>query len=81
MSTAFLFPGQGSQSVGMGHALYEQFPAARARLEAVDAALDVDLLALMFGAGDEGEAEERLKQTEYTQPALYAHSLAALAVL
>ena len=81
MSTAFLFPGQGSQSVGMGHALYEQFPAARARLEAVDAALDVDLLALMFGVGGAGEAEERLKQTEYTQPALYAHSLAALAVL
>jgi [acyl-carrier-protein] S-malonyltransferase len=50
-------------------------------MEAVDAALDVDLLALMFGGEDQDAAEERLKQTEHTQPALYAHSLAALAVL
>ncbi|MFP4227466.1 MAG: ACP S-malonyltransferase [Salinivenus sp.] len=83
MATAFLFPGQGSQSVGMGHELYEQSPEARARFEAADALLgDVDLLGLMFGHADGvADLEEALKQTEVTQPALYTHSLAAMAVL
>ncbi len=83
MATAFLFPGQGSQSVGMGHELYEQFDEARARFEAADELLDdVDLLSLMFGLESSGaDADERLKQTEITQPALYTHSLAAMAVL
>jgi len=82
MATAFLFPGQGSQAVGMGHQLYEQYEEARARFDAANEVLDFDLLALMFGLGaDANEAEERLKQTEITQPALYTHSLAAMAVL
>jgi [acyl-carrier-protein] S-malonyltransferase len=79
---AFLFPGQGSQSVGMGYELYEQHDEARARFEAANDLLDVDLLSIMFGL-DTGpdDAEEQLKQTEVTQPALYTHSLAAMAVL
>lgn len=80
--TAFLFPGQGSQSVGMGYELYEQYPEARARFEAANELLDVDLLTLMFGLDSSiGDPEEELKQTAITQPALYTHSLAAMAVL
>jgi len=80
--TAFLFPGQGSQSVGMGYELYEQHEEARARFEAAEDLLDVDLLSLMFGLDSSiDDPEEELKQTEITQPALYTHSLAATAVL
>jgi len=80
---AFLFPGQGSQSVGMGYELFEQHPEARARFEAANDLLDdVDLLTLMFGLDSSvEEPAERLKQTAITQPALYTHSLAAAAVL
>ncbi len=82
MATAFLFPGQGSQSVGMGYELYEQHDEARARFEVANDMLEVDLLTLMFGIGSSISApEEALKQTAVTQPALYTHSLAAMAVL
>ena len=82
MATAFLFPGQGSQSVGMGYELYEQNDEARARFEAANELLDVDLLTLMFGLDASlDDPEEQLKQTAVTQPALYTHSLAAMAVL
>lgn len=73
---AFVFPGQGSQSVGMGRDLAAAFAAAREVFEEVDETLRQKLSRLMF----EGPAEE-LTLTENTQPALMAHSLAVLRVL
>jgi [acyl-carrier-protein] S-malonyltransferase len=73
---AFIFPGQGSQTVGMGKALAEGFPAARAVFEEVDDALSQKLSTLMW----EGPAEE-LTLTANAQPALMAVSLAILRVL
>jgi [acyl-carrier-protein] S-malonyltransferase len=73
---AFLFPGQGSQAVGMGRDLAAAFPAAREVFEEVNETLRQNLSKLMF----EGPAEE-LVLTENTQPALMAHSLAVLRVL
>ncbi|MCE7870424.1 [acyl-carrier-protein] S-malonyltransferase [bacterium CPR1] len=73
---AFVFPGQGAQYVGMGVDLATAFPAARTVLEEADRRLGYPLSRLMA----EGP-EEQLKQTEHTQPAIVAHSLAALAVL
>jgi len=78
-TTAFLFPGQGSQSVGMGADLYEASDVARARFDAANDQLGFALTDLMFGSVEEAEAQ--LKETENTQPALYVHSLAAMAVL
>ena len=73
---AFVFPGQGSQSVGMGRDLAAAFSAAREVFEEVDDALRQKLSKLMF----EGPGED-LTLTENTQPALMAHSLAVLRVL
>lgn len=73
---AFIFPGQGSQAVGMGRDLAAAFPAAREVFEEVDDTLGQKLSRLMF----EGPGEE-LVLTENTQPALMAHSLAVLRVL
>jgi len=76
MSTALVFPGQGSQAVGMGKRLAEEFAAARAVFDEVDAALGEKLSATMWeGPGD------KLTLTENAQPALMAVSLAALRVL
>jgi [acyl-carrier-protein] S-malonyltransferase len=76
MSAAYVFPGQGSQAVGMGKALAETFPVARRVFEEVDDALGDKLSAVMW----QGPAET-LTLTENTQPALVAVSLAAMRVL
>lgn len=76
MSIAFVFPGQGSQAVGMGKALAESFPAANEVFAEVDAALGEKLSAVMW----EGPIDT-LTLTENTQPALMAVSLAAIRVL
>src|SRR5579871_2081602 len=76
MPHAFVFPGQGSQAVGMGRDLAAAFAAAREVFEEVDETLKQKLSKLMF----EGPGEE-LTLTENTQPALLAHSLAVLRVL
>ena len=76
MSIAFVFPGQGSQAVGMGKALAETFLAARRVFDEIDEALGDKLSRIMW----EGPAET-LTLTENTQPALLAHSLAVMRVL
>src|SRR3954469_16044404 len=76
MTIAFVFPGQGSQTVGMGKELFSQFPEARQVFETADVALGEKLSALCF----EGP-EEALKLTANTQPAILVTSLAAHAVL
>jgi [acyl-carrier-protein] S-malonyltransferase len=73
MSVAFVFPGQGSQVVGMGKALAEAFPESRAAFDEADAALGEALSRLCF----EGP-EEELQLTANTQPAILAASVAAL---
>ena len=76
MARAFVFPGQGSQAVGMGQELAQAFPLARQVFEEVDDALSQHLSRLMF----EGP-EEELRLTENAQPALMAVSLAVVRVL
>ncbi len=76
MTTAFLFPGQGSQSVGMGRDLADAYPEARAVFDEIDAALDTSLSALMFDG-----PEETLTLTENAQPALMAVSMAVVRVV
>ncbi len=76
MTAAFTFPGQGSQSVGMGKALAEAFPVARAVFDEVDAALGQKLSAIMWDG-----PIETLTLTENAQPALMAVSLATIRVL
>src|SRR5690349_17218363 len=76
MSIAFIFPGQGSQAVGMGADLAKAYPAARAVFDEVDEALGQDLSRLMCEGPD-----DKLTLTENAQPALMAVSLAAIKVL
>lgn len=74
--TAFVFPGQGAQSVGMGKDFYEAIPASLEVIDSADRALGFSLSRLMFEGPD-----SELKKTFNTQPALLTASVAALAAL
>ncbi|GEQ04923.1 ACP S-malonyltransferase [Staphylococcus gallinarum] len=74
--TAIIFPGQGSQKVGMASDLYNENEAATAILNEAQSAVDFDLLETMFT-----DSDEKLGQTENTQPALLTHSSALLSAL
>ncbi len=71
-STAFLFPGQGSQAVGMGKELAEHYPAAKETFDEADSILGFSFSNLMWNG-----PVDQLNETVNTQPALYVHSIAA----
>lgn len=68
--TAYVFPGQGAQFVGMGHDLYEQHPAAKQLFDRANEILGFSITDIMFNGTD-----EQLKQTAVTQPAVFLHSV------
>lgn len=71
MAAAYLFPGQGSQYVGMGSDHYQNSVTVKEYIDSANDILGIDLKKIMF----EGP-EEKLKQTEFTQPAIFLHSVA-----
>jgi len=75
-SAGLLFPGQGSQFVGMGADLYDKFPEAREVYDRACDVLEFDVREVSFQG-----PEERLRRTQFTQPAILVHSMAALACL
>jgi len=72
MSIAFVYPGQGSQYVGMGQDLYESYPAIKELYQQANEILGLDIAKISFSG-----PEEKLKQTFITQPAIVLHSVAA----
>lgn len=76
MSTAYLFPGQGSQFVGMGANHFSDNSDFKSIVEKANEILDLELSKIMFDG-----PEETLKQTEYTQPAIFLHSVALFKTL
>ena len=76
MKAVLLFPGQGAQKVGMGKDLYDTYPAAKAMMDAADAALGYSLTDVMFNGPD-----AELTRTCNCQPALYLHGLALWEIL
>ncbi len=75
MSTAFIFPGQGAQVIGMGKDFYENSPLSREVFDRASELLDLDMKALCF------EENDNINITEYTQAALVTTSVAMLRVL
>jgi len=71
MSTAYLFPGQGSQFVGMGQDHYDSSPSFSEMIDQANEILGIDIKSIMFDG-----PEDKLKQTEFTQPAIFLHSVA-----
>jgi [acyl-carrier-protein] S-malonyltransferase len=73
---AFLFPGQGSQYVGMANDLFENSVEAKEMIKTADDALGINLSYIMFNG-----PEDQLKQTEFTQPAIFLHSVILLSII
>ncbi|HDQ99037.1 MAG TPA: [acyl-carrier-protein] S-malonyltransferase [candidate division WOR-3 bacterium] len=76
VSCGLIFPGQGSQFVGMGADLYDRFPESRAVYDRACDVLEFDIREISFQG-----PEDRLRSTRYTQPAILVHSMAVLAAL
>jgi [acyl-carrier-protein] S-malonyltransferase len=76
MKTAFIFPGQASQYVGMGADLYKEFDSIKSMFDRASTVLNYDLAEVCFNG-----PEDKLKQTAYTQPAVFVHSCALDSIL